>query len=175
VGALRSMTKDGRSGMRLIMPILSSCGAGAIRRKYDRRSKMKNAPQRTLRGVWYQSELWEPQLTMNSVAPLHSGKQIWRQAIAVRGDSLRLLDSVSNIAAARRDPESNTLIIQGEGVWFPSMHGLSWVAACTQRQSADISLSDISPILRVLLDATPIPMSEAPRAEIAAWLRGEAR
>jgi hypothetical protein len=99
----------------------------------------------------------------------------WHQAIAVRGDSLRLLEDASNIAAARRDPTADTVILRGEGVWFPDMRGVSWVATCTPRGPGDVALSDISPILRMLLDATPLPMSDAPREDIAAWLRGDAR
>ena len=103
------------------------------------------------------------------------GVALWHQYIAVTGESLRLLEAHSNISDARRDPESNTVIISGRGLWFPEMRGLSWAAECTQLQSDDIPFDDISPILRVLLDATPIPTSNAPREDIAAWLRGDAR
>jgi hypothetical protein len=103
------------------------------------------------------------------------GVALWRQAIAVRGDSLRFLEAFSNVACARRDPTADTLILRGDGPWFPEMRGLSWAATCTQRQSDDVSLDDISPILRALLDATPIPISDAPREDIATWLRGNAR
>jgi hypothetical protein len=99
----------------------------------------------------------------------------WRQFIMVRGESLRLLESISNIGGARRDPEANALIFQGDGIYFPEMHGLSWAAACCPRRSDDVPADDIYPVLRVLLDATLIPFSDAPRAEVEAWLRERAR
>jgi len=101
----------------------------------------------------------------------------WRQFIIVRGESLALLESVSNIAGARRDPESNTVILQGDGVRFPEMHDAhsSWAALCVPRRPEDIAASDIYPILRVLLDAAVAVFSDDPRADVAAWLRERAR
>ena len=100
---------------------------------------------------------------------------VWRQFIVVSGEPLQLLESKSNIAAARRNPESNTLIIKGDGVWFPEVKGASWVAGCRARLADDVPADDIYPLLRVLLDGTPMLTSDAPREEIAAWLRGDAR
>jgi hypothetical protein len=98
---------------------------------------------------------------------------MWRQVVAVRGDSLQLLELLTTFR--RSKPDSNTLILQGDGVWFPEMHGLSWAAACRPRRPDDVPVGDIRPLLQMLLDATVMPMSDAPRADVAAWLRGESR
>lgn len=96
--------------------------------------------------------------------------KIWRQYISVREESRQLLESVSNLAAARRDPAANTLILRGDGRWFPELRGHSWAALCDERRPDDVELSDLTPILRLLLDATSLPVSDASRAEVEAWL-----
>jgi hypothetical protein len=93
----------------------------------------------------------------------------WRQYVVVRGESLRLLQSVSDIAL--RDPTANTLTLEGDGAWFPAMHGLSWAAMCCPRQPDDAALSDLAPALRTLLKAVPILFSDATAAEVETWLR----
>ncbi len=97
----------------------------------------------------------------------------WHQLLILRGDAIRLVERVSNYA--RRDPESNEVTLRGDGAWFPKMRGLSWVAMCIQSRHEYPQLGDLRPILHVLLDATPMPMSDAPREEVAAWLHGDAR
>jgi hypothetical protein len=105
-----------------------------------------------------------------------SAPETWRQFLLVRGDALRLLESVSNIAGARRAPGSNACFIQGDGPFFPEMHdGGSWAAMCAQRRPDDAPADDIYPILRAILGATLITFSDAPRAEVEAWLRERAR
>jgi hypothetical protein len=96
--------------------------------------------------------------------------RVWRQAIGVRGNALQLLESVSNVS--RRNPEANTLILQGEGAWFPQMSGPSWAAICGERKPDATPLSDLTPILRLLLDEAPLATSDAPRGDVEAWLRG---
>lgn len=100
---------------------------------------------------------------------------IWRQFILVSGGPLRLLESKSNIAALPRNAESNTLILKGDGVWFPAVKGSLWVAGCRPRDPGDVPAEDIYPLVRVLLDATLVPVSDASREEFAAWLRGDVR
>jgi hypothetical protein len=95
---------------------------------------------------------------------------IWRQYFLVGGDSLRLVTDISNVCL--RDPaKHNTLILKGDGPYFPPMHGTSWAARCAPRLENDVVASDLTPLLRVLLDATLTPLSDAPREEIEAWLR----
>ena len=101
----------------------------------------------------------------------HPTSKRWRQYISIRGDSLRLVESVTNIAGARRDPTADTVILRGDGPWFPEMGGGSWVALCDERRPDDIDLSDLTPILWLLLDAALLPVSDAPRSKVEAWLR----
>jgi hypothetical protein len=96
--------------------------------------------------------------------------KVWRQFIVVRDDSLRLLSSVSNITSAMSDP-NNMLILRGHGPWYPAMRGLSWGATCGERHPDEALLSDMTPLLQVLLDSTPIPISDAPSADVQAWLQ----
>ncbi len=93
---------------------------------------------------------------------------IWRQHFIVKGDSLRLLASVSNFCI--RNTDNNRLILKGDGPYFPAMHGTSWAARCAPRLEGDVALSDLTPLLHVLLESTPIPMSAAPLGEVAEWL-----
>ena len=94
----------------------------------------------------------------------------WRQYLVVRGESLRLLQSVSNLAL--RDPTSNnTLTLEGDGPWFPSMHGVSWAAMCCGRQADDVDLNDLTPVLYTIFKSAPMCFSDAPRAEIEAFFR----
>jgi hypothetical protein len=100
---------------------------------------------------------------------------VWRQYLAARGESAALLERCSNIA--RRDCTA-TVILRGAGPFFPQMHGSSWAAMCDPRQVDDVALGDLTPILRLLLDSTMLPQSNAPRAELEAWLcayQGRAR
>lgn len=94
-----------------------------------------------------------------------------RQYIGVRGQSRELVESAApNLASARRDATADTLILRGDGLWFPPIGGDSWAALCDKRRPDDLELSDLTPILRLLLDATVLPVSDATPAEIEAWL-----
>ena len=99
-----------------------------------------------------------------------SAPQVWRQYILVAGDSLSFLQSISNIGSAQRSPKA-MIFLQGDGPWFPAMHGASWAAKCEPRLPHEAPASDIGPILRALLEITPLPTSSAPAAEVDAWVR----
>lgn len=104
-----------------------------------------------------------------------------RQYIGVCRQSRQLVESASpNLLTARRsngelvgkDPTADMLILTGYGKWFPAMEGTSWAAICDEPMPDDRRLSDITPILYMLLEATVLPMSDASPAEVAAWLKG---
>jgi hypothetical protein len=111
--------------------------------------------------------------TISLSLPETQGK--FRQFIIIRDRALRHIEAVSNLACARRDPESNTLILAGDGPFFPAMGGAHWAARCSPRQPDDLPLDDLSPILRVLFAMSGLTTSSAPRAEVQAWLRGQKR
>lgn len=96
--------------------------------------------------------------------------KVWRQFIVVQDESRLLLEHLSNIGKAARSSDT-ALVLRGHGPWYPAMRGPSWGATCAERQPGDSPLSDLTPLLRILLDATPIPVSDAPSADVQTWLQ----
>ena len=93
----------------------------------------------------------------------------FRQFIAVKGNALRLLEEVAVITVVDR---SNTVILQGDGDYFPEFRGADWAAMCAPRKGADIALDDIRPILAVLIREAPLAITDATRDEVETFMRG---
>jgi hypothetical protein len=104
-----------------------------------------------------------------------------RQYIGVCGEARRLVEAASNISEARRasdgepigqDPTADMLILHGFGEWYPAVQAESWAAICDEPKAGDEMLSDITPVLGMLLVASVMPVSDASPAEVASWLKG---
>jgi hypothetical protein len=93
------------------------------------------------------------------------------QVIVVSGTALRRLQAATDIEV--KDPRNNTIVMRGVGDYFPMVEGLDWAAGCGPHEAGDpIGLSDLGGILRFLMNQSLILATEAPSAEITAWLRG---
>jgi hypothetical protein len=92
------------------------------------------------------------------------------QVIVVGGAALRRLQSATDIEV--KDPRNNTIVMRGVGDYFPMVEGLDWAAGCGPHEAGNpTGLSDLRGILRFLMDRSLILTTDAPRAEIEAWLR----
>ena len=94
----------------------------------------------------------------------------WRQFIVVRGGALRLLECVSNIAI--QNPANNTVVIRGGGGYFPEFRGSGWAAVCAPCTGFDVELSDLRPILEMLIREAPLALTDAARDEVEKFMRG---
>jgi hypothetical protein len=92
----------------------------------------------------------------------------WRQVIVVRGDALCRLREVTDLTISQAN---NTLVLRGVGGHFPEISSIDWAAGCGPQPESKTGLSDIRPILAFLINESMILTSDAPREEIAAWLR----
>jgi hypothetical protein len=90
------------------------------------------------------------------------------QVIVVRGNALRRLRQVTNLTVS---DSSNTIVMRGVGGRFPEIQGIDWAAGGSQREP-ETGLSDIRPVLEFLIAESVLLTTDAPRAEVEAWLRG---
>ena len=95
----------------------------------------------------------------------------WLQAIVVRGNALRRLLAATSLTVS---DQSNTLALRGVGSYFPGMEGLDWAATCAPLEDTDSPLSDIRPIVDMLVRESLLVTSDAPREEVEAFMRGSA-
>lgn len=95
----------------------------------------------------------------------------WLQALVVRGNALRRLLAVTSLTVS---DQNNTVALRGVGSYFPGMEGLDWAAMCAPLEDTDSPLSDIRPIVDMLVRESLLVTTDASRDEVEAFMRGSA-
>lgn len=96
----------------------------------------------------------------------------YSQIVAVRGELRQILLRTEAIRDRPINRNANTLVFRGVGDYFPKIESLEWMAEADDPAPRVVSSAyDLSWLVELLLDESPIVFSSSRANDVEAWLK----